>query len=124
MSSSRCPPARREKPVGSMQDTLGLLEVAKPQELAGRGGCWFRHSEGDVVTVEIHLGVEEPFAPAKKAHPALLVRDSGALEELGARMEAAGYDVDWAERVSFIGYERFHCRDGFGNRIEIMTPTA
>lgn len=105
-------------------DTLGLVEVAKPQELAGRGGCWFRSSEGEVVTVEIHLGVEEPFAPAKKAHPALLVRDSSALEELGTRIEAAGYDVDWAERASFLGFERFHCRDGFGNRVEVMTPTA
>lgn len=105
-------------------DTLGLVEVAKPQELAGRGGCWFRDLEGDVVTVEIHLGVEEPFAPAKKAHPALLVSDSGALEELGTRIEAAGYEVDWAERASFVGYERFHCRDGFGNRIEIMTPVV
>lgn len=72
----------------------------------------------------MHLGVEEPFAPAKKAHPALLVRDSGSLEELSARIDAAGYDVDLAQRTSFIGYERFHCRDGFGNRIEIMTPTA
>ncbi len=37
--------------------------------------------------LEVHLGVEEPFTPATKAHPAFLVRD---LETLRERIEAAG----------------------------------
>ncbi len=104
-------------------DSLGLTEVAKPAALAGRGGCWFRHHEEEAVTLEIHVGVEDPFTPAKKAHPALLVADVEALEQLAARIQAAGYVVNWDERTTFAGFERFHCRDGFGNRIEIMTPS-
>ncbi len=103
---------------------LGLLEVPKPPDLAGRGGCWFRHREGEVVTLEIHVGVDDAFIPARKAHPALLVRDAKALEEKGARLLSAGYDVNWEERATFPGFERFHCRDGFGNRIEIMAPAV
>ncbi len=52
---------------------LGLDEVAKPAALAGRGGVWFE-SGG----LRLHLGVERPFAPAKKAHPALQVADLDA----------------------------------------------
>lgn len=105
-------------------ETLGLTEVAKPPDLAGRGGCWFRHLAAGPEGVEIHLGVEDPFTPAKKAHPGLLVEDSSALARLGARIESAGYELSWAERTTFEGHERFHCRDGFGNRIEVMTPLA
>lgn len=103
-------------------DALGLTEAAKPVELASRGGCWFRDFDGDVPTVEIHLGVDDSFVPAKKAHPALLVNDVQALQNLGQRIERAGFKVSWAERTTFAGYERFHCQDSFGNRIEIMTP--
>src|SRR5207248_10139171 len=45
---------------------LGMREIPKPAELVIRGGCWFE-SGG----VQIHLGVENDFRPAKKAHPAL-----------------------------------------------------
>jgi catechol 2,3-dioxygenase-like lactoylglutathione lyase family enzyme len=103
-------------------DALGLTEVEKPDELRGRGGCWFRARSGSAVTAEIHVGVEEPFIPAAKAHPALEVESVAALEALAARVQAAGFEVSWAERASFAGYERFHCRDGFGNRLEVLTP--
>src|SRR5439155_13971343 len=53
---------------------LGFKLVPKPEALSGRGGRWFRAGP-----VELHLGVEEPFAPAAKAHPALLVEGLGAL---------------------------------------------
>ncbi|MFC0673631.1 VOC family protein [Brachybacterium hainanense] len=99
---------------------LGLVEVPKPQDLAGRGGCWFRAPDADRVLAEIHLGVEDPFAPARKAHPALLVDSAAELEALGARLAGAGHEVSWAERHTFAGFERFHCRDPFGNRIEIL----
>ena len=61
---------------------LGLTQIPKPEPLASRGGCWFAHG-----SVQVHLGVEAPFRPAKKAHPAFLVDDLAAL---CARLEAAG----------------------------------
>ena len=99
---------------------LGLVEVTKPPELAGRGGCWFRAYDGAVVCVEIHLGVEAPFVPARKAHPALLVDSLAELEGLAQRIVTEGFEVSWDERHTFEGYERFHCRDGFGNRVEML----
>lgn len=103
-------------------DALGLQEVDKPASLAGRGGCWFRSvaADGKTVEAEIHLGVDDPFDPAKKAHPALLVGSVAELEQRAASITAAGFDVSRAERHSLEGFERFHCRDGFGNRVEIL----
>jgi catechol 2,3-dioxygenase-like lactoylglutathione lyase family enzyme len=91
---------------------LDLAEVDKPLALAGRGGCWFR---GD--GVELHLGVEEPFAPARKAHPALVVDDLDGLER---RLQEAGHRTDAGQ--PFDGYRRIHATDPFGNRLEFMTP--
>lgn len=99
---------------------LGLQEVDKPAGLAGRGGCWFRAQTGGAVTAEIHLGAQDPFVPATRAHPALVCESVTDLEAVGARVAAAGYEVSWAERDSFDGYLRFHARDGFGNRIEVL----
>ncbi|MFT3889096.1 MAG: VOC family protein [Arachnia sp.] len=101
-------------------DMLGLTEVEKPPSLAGRGGCWFRAFDGGRVVAEIHLGVDEPFVPARKAHPGLTCGSVGELEVIAARVEAGGYELSWQERDTFEGYVRFHARDGFGNRIEIM----
>lgn len=93
-------------------DALGMTEVAKPETLAGRGGCWFRAG-----TAEVHVGVEEPFAPARKAHPALVVDD---LDAVGARLESLGFEVDWTERRTFPGFERCHVLDAHGNRVELL----
>ncbi len=90
-------------------DLLGLTEVAKPAGLAGRGGVWF--GEG------LHLGVETPFAPARKAHPALAVGD---LDAVAARLAAAGHPVDWDGTIP--GVRRFHTADPFGNRVEVLEP--
>jgi catechol 2,3-dioxygenase-like lactoylglutathione lyase family enzyme len=95
---------------------LGMTEVAKPAELAGRGGCWFR-----LDGAEIHVGVEEPFSPARKAHPALVVGD---LEAVAARLDALGFEVDWTERHTFAGFERCHTRDAHGNRVELLAEPA
>lgn len=103
-------------------EALGLDEVEKPVALAGRGGCWFRGHDGDRVVAEIHLGVEDPFVPARKAHPALVLADAAELESLAARIEGAGFEVSWTERDTFDGYLRFHAGDGFGNRVEILAP--
>ena len=103
---------------------LGLHEVDKPEALAGRGGCWFRAYDGDAIVAEIHLGVEEPFLPARKAHPGLVCDSLAELEATAHRIKSGGFEVSWAERESFEGYIRFHARDGFGNRIEIMAHST
>lgn len=105
-------------------DALGMTEVPKPPSLAGRGGCWFRAFDGEAVVAEIHLGVDTPFVPAKKAHPALVLASPEELEVLGASIESAGFEVSWEERHTFEGYERFHCRDPFNNRVEVLSPLA
>jgi len=94
---------------------IGLPEVEKPAPLRGRGGLWLR-SAG----VEVHLGVEEPFRPARKAHPALLLDDVAELDATSARLDALGYDVDHAERDTFPGHVRVHVLDGHGNRVELL----
>lgn len=91
---------------------LGLAEVAKPEALAGRGGCWFE-ADG----VRIHLGVEDDFRPARKAHVALVVSDLAALV---SRLRAAGVETAVAEPLD--GYDRIHAYDAFGNRLELMQP--
>ncbi|WP_159609799.1 VOC family protein [Glutamicibacter sp. JC586] len=101
---------------------LGLKEVAKPAALKGRGGCWFRAFDGDTVIAEIHLGIDEPFRAARKAHPGLVCESITELEAVAQRIQDGGYEISWAERDTFEGFVRFHARDGFGNRIEIMTP--
>jgi catechol 2,3-dioxygenase-like lactoylglutathione lyase family enzyme len=92
---------------------LGLEQVAKPPQLASRGGCWFRGGR-----LELHLGVEDDFRPARKAHPALEVRGLAALRE---RLEAAGAEVVDDEPLA--GYERCYVHDPFGNRLELMERT-
>lgn len=85
---------------------LGLVEVAKPEPLAARGGCWFS-GPGTVV----HLGVENEFVPARKAHPAFLVADIDA-----ARRTFDDVVLD----DSLATVRRFYVADPFGNRIELI----
>jgi catechol 2,3-dioxygenase-like lactoylglutathione lyase family enzyme len=87
---------------------LGLEELPKPESLRSRGGCWFR--AGDQ---ELHVGVDRPFVPARKAHPGLVVSD---LAGLAGRLAAAGIAVE--EDDSIPGAKRFHAADPFGNRLE------
>lgn len=117
-----CPAGGEDDARSFWADALGLVEVAKPVALAGRGGCWFRASDGDVVTAEVHVGVEEPFAPARKAHPALVVDDVTELDRLAGRLRAAGHPVDDTERETFTGHLRFHTADPHGNRVEVLAP--
>ncbi|MBS1301228.1 glyoxalase [Loktanella sp. SALINAS62] len=86
---------------------LGLQEVDKPADLAGRGGCWFTGG-----TLALHLGVEDPFVPARKAHPALIVDDL-----LAAHAALGGSAI-----TALPGLRRFYITDPFGNRIEILQP--
>lgn len=94
---------------------LGLSELDKPPVLAGRGGCWFRGGG-----LEVHLGVEPEFAPARKAHPGILVGELTDLTRLADRLTAAGYEVRWDD--DFPGFHRFYTGDPFGNRLEFLQP--
>jgi catechol 2,3-dioxygenase-like lactoylglutathione lyase family enzyme len=89
---------------------LGLREVEKPDNLKKRGGCWFKSG-----TIKLHLGVEADFRPARKAHPAFLVRD---LPSLVAKLAKASVTARRDE--PFEGYDRVYVDDPFGNRIELM----
>lgn len=91
-------------------DLLGLREVTKPAVLAGRGGVWFEGPD-----LQLHLGVDPDFMPAKKAHPAFIVDDLAAFR---IRLQAAGHATVDGEALS--GYHRCHTHDPFGNRIELM----
>lgn len=93
---------------------LGLDEVQKPPGLAARGGCWFR-GHG----IELHLGVEEDFRPARKAHPGLLVT---GLDGWAGRLRDAGYPVRFDD--GFPGMRRFYSQDPHGNRLEFLEPVS
>lgn len=96
---------------------LGLEEIDKPEELRARGGVWFRCGEQ-----QLHIGVEDGFAPAKKAHPALRVADGGELDALAERLRQAGERVTWDEALP--GIRRFYTQDPWGNRIELLSTAA
>lgn len=96
---------------------LGMTEVTKPPALAARGGVWFRGHR-----LELHLGVEQPFRPAAKAHPGIEVDDESALDALAGRLRDAG--IDPRPEDLFPGYRRFYVDDCFGNRLEFMAQTS
>ncbi len=89
---------------------LGIPRVVKPANLERSGGCWFRSA-----LVEVHLGVEELFNPAGKAHPALLVDD---LETMRAHLMLSGAAIVDDEPLP--GFRRLYTADPFGNRIELL----
>ncbi|MBW1599262.1 VOC family protein [Streptomyces sp. JJ38] len=93
-------------------DVLGMTEIRKPPELAARGGLWVR-ADG----LEIHLGVEDDFRPARKGHPGILVAD---LDALAARLTDKGVVVAWDD--AFPGRRRFYADDCHGNRLEFLGP--
>lgn len=95
-------------------EILGMRELDKPPVLAVRGGCWFRQGG-----LEVHLGAENNFLAAAKAHPGILVRD---LDELANRLESAGINVEWDD--NFPGHRRFYSRDMHGNRLEFLEPVS
>lgn len=92
---------------------LGLSEIEKPSLLSGRGGVWFA-----LGSHQLHIGVQEPFSPARKAHPALRVTP-GQLDEMAARLVRAGAPVAWDEALP--RYRRFYTEDPWGNRIELLS---
>jgi catechol 2,3-dioxygenase-like lactoylglutathione lyase family enzyme len=91
-------------------EILGLEEIAKPEPLRSRGGCWFRCG-----AQQIHIGVEADFRPARKAHPAIAVRDLSAL-----RSRLAGRNIAVQDDESIPGTSRFYAHDPWGNRLEFV----
>ena len=108
------PPGQEVEAIGFYAGLLGLEHVEKPPVLAARGGCWFRLGE-----VELHLGVEEPFVPARKAHPALVV---DGYDEFLVILASVGVDV--RPDTSIEGVTRCHVDDPFGNRIELIAEPS
>ncbi|ALO09101.1 Lactoylglutathione lyase-related lyase [Streptomyces venezuelae] len=108
------PPGEEEVCRRFYVDVLGMTEIRKPPVLAARGGLWVRSD-----ALEIHLGVEEDFRPARKGHPGILVAD---LDGLAARLTALGTEVTWDD--NFPGHRRFYVADCHGNRLEFLCPEA
>jgi catechol 2,3-dioxygenase-like lactoylglutathione lyase family enzyme len=104
------PKGSEDRARGFYGEILGMKEIPKPQALAGRGGCWFASG-----AAQVHLGVEEGFRPARKAHPALVVE---GLDEILAKCQAAGLPTRPNAEVD--GRRRVHVFDPFGNRLELM----
>lgn len=109
-----CPPGGEPQARAFYVELLGLTERPKPAPLASRGGCWFG---GD--GFELHVGVDAEFRPARKAHPALLVDDLGALART---LDGAGHPVRWDDELP--GTTRCYVDDPFGNRIELVQSGA
>ncbi|MFF4212520.1 glyoxalase [Streptomyces sp. NPDC001796] len=93
-------------------DVLGMTEIPKPPVLAARGGCWFQAG-----AVQLHLGIEDDFRPAKKAHPGLRVT---GIEAYAAWLAERGAPVTWDDDLP--GHRRFYSEDPVGNRLEFLEP--
>ncbi|MBV9234101.1 MAG: VOC family protein [Candidatus Eremiobacteraeota bacterium] len=90
---------------------LGFEELPKPPELGSRGGVWFGSGN-----VQLHLGVDNDFKPARKAHPALRCSDYRGVIE---RLKAHGVDTI-ADDSAIDGSAHCYVHDPFGNRIELI----
>jgi len=104
------PPGCEEEARRFFGELLGLAELAKPEALRSRGGAWFQAG-----SQQLHVGVEDCFAPARKAHPAFAVDD---VEALAARLEGAGVGAAWDEAIPNV--RRFYASDPWGNRLEFL----
>ncbi|WP_210363989.1 VOC family protein [Bacillus sp. REN3] len=104
------PKGCEEKARAFFGEILGYEEIEKPEELKKRGGVWFRYG-----ACQIHIGVEDPFTPARKAHPAFEVEN---LEKLMKHLALSG--VDYMKDSNLPGANRIYVYDPFGNRIEFL----
>ena len=96
-------------------DVLGLVEIPKPDSLAGRGGLWLALGE-----LQIHIGTEDGVdRTTTRAHIAYRVSDLALWQ---ARLQSAGCNI--FESMPIPGHDRFETRDPFGNRIEFISSTA
>jgi catechol 2,3-dioxygenase-like lactoylglutathione lyase family enzyme len=93
---------------------LGMEELPKPDEIRARGGCWFAAGRQ-----ELHVGIEDPFAPARKAHPGLVTSD---LDAVRTRFRDAGIEFEDDSKIE--GVDRLFVHDPFGNRLELRQSAA
>lgn len=91
-------------------DILGFTEVEKPELLKKRGGVWFAFG-----SYQIHIGIEEPFTPAQKAHPGFRIENLNAL-----KIRLSECDINFVIDTDLPGADRIYVHDPFGNRIEIL----
>ena len=90
---------------------LGLTEIPKPDELAGRGGFWLA-----VGNLQLHVGTETGVDPSKsKAHVAYSVDDIGKWRTM---LTQRGIEI--LDGIPIPGMNRFEFRDPFGNRVEFV----
>ncbi|MGW7101168.1 VOC family protein [Streptomyces sp. NPDC054838] len=108
------PPGSEDLLRGYYTDALGMTELPKPPALAARGGCWFAAGP-----VRLHVGMEEDFRPARKAHPGLRVT---GIEDYARRLAEHGADVHWDADLP--GHKRFYSHDPVGNRLEFLEPAT
>lgn len=104
------PRGKEAEAVRFYRDVLGFERVEKPEVLAKRGGVWFQSGQ-----TRLHLGVEDGFVPARKAHPGFLVSD---LDGLIGDLAVSG--IDCQADTDYPGFRRVYIHDPFGNRIELM----
>lgn len=104
------PPGGESRAEAFYGGLLGFEQLTKPEALAGRGGCWFQAG-----TVQLHVGADPAFTPARKAHPAFVFE---GLEELTSALRAAGHDVRDGAVIN--GVTQQFTDDPFGNRIELI----
>jgi putative hydrolase of HD superfamily len=103
------PPGGEELATWFYEGVLGVPRVPKPPHLAVRGGCWFERG-----ALRIHLGVQDDFVPATKAHPAFAVLD---LDRLEVTITSHGLPVRREDDP--LGPDVLYVDDPFGNRIEL-----
>jgi catechol 2,3-dioxygenase-like lactoylglutathione lyase family enzyme len=83
---------------------LGFTEIDKPPQMAERKSIRFVAG-----AVNLHLGIEPDFAPAKRAHPAFVIED---LNKILAACHRAG--IATKPDISFNGFRR----------VQFSTPSA
>ncbi|GAA0328714.1 VOC family protein [Bacillus carboniphilus] len=107
------PKGSEEKAREFYQGILGFQEIEKPEELKKNGGAWFQTE-----SIQIHIGIEEPFGPAKKAHPAFSMNNLSAFIN-----HLEDKNVNYQKDDKLPGADRIYIWDPFGNRIEILEWT-
>jgi catechol 2,3-dioxygenase-like lactoylglutathione lyase family enzyme len=107
------PPGREDEARAFYGGLLAMSELPKPEPIRARGGCWFA-AGGQ----ELHIGVEDPFTPARKAHPGLVVSD---LDAIRARFQGAG--LEYEDDTKIDGVDRLFVQDPFGNRLELRAAS-
>ena len=103
------PHAQEAETLAFYRDVLGLAEIAKPAQLAGRGGAWFLAGG-----LQLHIGVDPEPSPRSKRHVCFLVADLAV-----ARAAALAAGLAIADDEPADGLVRFFIRDPAGNRIEV-----